>query len=105
MTCALFCSSVCGIFTSGKLLRSPKEAVADPLPNYLLFGGQILVGKFPAQLLPSPLKDGVADSTLVQSKIATRYGMHKFGVLDGYCHCWLQDKACAEYIMTYKNEP
>ena len=37
-TRAQFCCLVCGILASGKLLKSPKEAVADPLPKHLLFG-------------------------------------------------------------------
>ena len=28
---------VCGVLTPGKMLSSPKEAVADPLPKHLLF--------------------------------------------------------------------
>ena len=55
-------SLACGVLTPGKLLSSPKEAVADPLPKCLLFGWW-----------SSPVP--IADPTWVQSTVSTRYGM------------------------------
>ena len=49
MTHSQFCCLVCGVLTPGKLLASPKEALADPLPKHLLFGWSS-----PVQLLQSP---------------------------------------------------
>ena len=47
MTCAQFCCLVGGVLSPGKLLSSPREAVADPLPKHLLLGW----GSSPVQLL------------------------------------------------------
>ena len=44
------CCLVCGVLTPGKLLPSPKEVVADPLPKHWLFAWW----SSPVQLLPSP---------------------------------------------------
>ena len=52
---------------SGQLLPFSKEAVADPLPKYLLSN------------VTESSKEAVADPIRVQSTIATRYGM--FGLL------------------------
>ena len=38
VTCGLFCCLLCGVLASVKLLPSPNEAVADILPQRLLFG-------------------------------------------------------------------
>ena len=47
---AQFCCLVCGVLAPGKLLPSPKEPVADPLPKHLLFGWW----RSPVQLLAKP---------------------------------------------------
>ena len=50
MTHIRFCGLVCGILALGKLLQSPKEAVADSLLKYLVSGWW----SSPVQPLPRP---------------------------------------------------
>ena len=61
------CCMVCGVLTLGKLLPSTKDAVADPLPNMCcLVGGVLLCNCY---------QEAIADPTWVQSTRATRHFM------------------------------
>ena len=74
MTHAQLC---CGVLPPGKLLPSPKVAVADPLPNYYFFLLQFVwLLEFLLCNVTKSLNEVIADPTWVQSTIATRCSMH-----------------------------
>ena len=58
---------LCGVHTPGQ--RLPKEAVADPLPKYLMQCSPV------QRYITKSSKEAVADPTWAQLTIATKYGM------------------------------